>query len=249
MSNENQNGGLLFPVAGGLVTSGGAYFASQKVDKVKEWVSEPKWNSFEDIIKDNEAADYFEKEIKGATGDQKTLLEQIKAKTEEVKNAGTNWDTAKEKYIKDNTVLKQTEDTEEIKTLQKQLDDLKASVAANERKYMDEEITKLGKKPAKVKQDINKEKAIKILQTRLFDLKTQEREKELGAERKSKIGTGDRSEKIRTYNYPQNRVTDHRINLTLYKIDQITNEGELDEIIEALIADEQARKLSESDND
>jgi len=88
----------------------------------------------------------------------------------------------------------------------------------------------------------NKERAIKILQTRLFDFKTQQREKELGTERRSKIGTGDRSEKIRTYNYPQNRVTDHRIGFTLKQLDRVM-EGELDEIIEALITEDQARKL------
>jgi peptide chain release factor 1 len=88
----------------------------------------------------------------------------------------------------------------------------------------------------------NKERAIKILQTRLFDFKTQQREQELGTERRSKIGTGDRSEKIRTYNYPQNRVTDHRIGFTLKQLDRVM-EGELDEIIEALITEDQARKL------
>ncbi len=88
----------------------------------------------------------------------------------------------------------------------------------------------------------NKEKAIKILKTRLFDLKTQEREKELGAERKSKIGTGDRSEKIRTYNYPQNRVTDHRIGFTINALDRVM-EGDLGKIIDALISEDQARKL------
>lgn len=88
----------------------------------------------------------------------------------------------------------------------------------------------------------NKEKAIKILQTRLFDLKNQEREQELGAERKSKIGTGDRSEKIRTYNYPQNRVTDHRIGFTTNTLDRVM-EGELGKVIDALIAEDQARKL------
>ncbi len=88
----------------------------------------------------------------------------------------------------------------------------------------------------------NKEKAIKILKTRLYDLKEQEREKELGAERKNKIGTGDRSEKIRTYNYSQNRVTDHRIGFTLKQLDRVM-EGALDEIIEALITEDQNRKL------
>ena len=88
----------------------------------------------------------------------------------------------------------------------------------------------------------NKEKAIKILQTRLYDLKTQEREKELGQERRSKIGTGDRSEKIRTYNYPQNRVTDHRIGFTLNTLDRVM-QGDIDKVIEALITEDQKRKL------
>ncbi len=88
----------------------------------------------------------------------------------------------------------------------------------------------------------NKEKAIKILQTRLYDLKMQERDKEMGAERRSKIGTGDRSEKIRTYNYPQNRVTDHRIGFTLNTLDRVM-QGDIDKVIEALITEDQKRKL------
>ena len=88
----------------------------------------------------------------------------------------------------------------------------------------------------------NKEKAIKILTTRLYDYyQTQEQEK-LGAERRSKIGTGDRSEKIRTYNYPQNRVTDHRIGFTINTLDRVM-QGDLDKVIEALITEDQARKL------
>ena len=88
----------------------------------------------------------------------------------------------------------------------------------------------------------NKEKAIKILQARLYDLKMQEREKELGEERRSKIGTGDRSEKIRTYNYPQNRVTDHRIGFTLNTLDRVM-QGDIDKVIDALIIEDQNRKL------
>ena len=90
----------------------------------------------------------------------------------------------------------------------------------------------------------NKEKAIKILQTRLYDLKMREYEEEVGAERRTKIGTGDRSEKIRTYNYPQNRVTDHRIGFTTKQLDRVMD-GDLDEIIEALITEDQKRKLKE----
>ena len=88
----------------------------------------------------------------------------------------------------------------------------------------------------------NKEKAIKILKARLYDLKMREAEEALGTERRNKIGTGDRSEKIRTYNYPQNRVTDHRIGFTVKQLDRVM-EGELGEIIEALITEDQARKL------
>ena len=88
----------------------------------------------------------------------------------------------------------------------------------------------------------NKEKAIKILKTRLYDKKLQEEQEKAGAERRSKIGTGDRSEKIRTYNYPQNRVTDHRINFSVMNLDKVM-EGNLDEIIEALITEDQRMKL------
>ena len=88
----------------------------------------------------------------------------------------------------------------------------------------------------------NKEKAIKILKTRLYDLKLREKEEKEGAERKSKIGTGDRSEKIRTYNYPQNRVTDHRIGFTINTLDRVM-QGDLEKVIEALITEDQARKL------
>lgn len=88
----------------------------------------------------------------------------------------------------------------------------------------------------------NKEKAIKILQTRLYDYYQEQEQSKLGAERRSKIGTGDRSEKIRTYNYPQNRVTDHRIGFTLNILDRVMN-GDIDKVIDALIVEDQNRKL------
>ena len=88
----------------------------------------------------------------------------------------------------------------------------------------------------------NKEKAFKILKTRLYDLKLREQEEANSAERKSKIGTGDRSEKIRTYNYPQNRVTDHRIGFTSMNLDRIMT-GDLGVIIEALVAENQRLEL------
>ena len=89
----------------------------------------------------------------------------------------------------------------------------------------------------------NKEIAMKILQSRVYDLMVSKQEAEVGAERRSKIGTGDRSEKIRTYNYPQNRVTDHRIGFTTNSLDRVMN-GKLDDIIEALITEDQRRKLA-----
>ncbi len=93
----------------------------------------------------------------------------------------------------------------------------------------------------------NKEKALQILKSKIYEEEKRKQEEESGMERRSKIGTGDRSEKIRTYNYPQNRVTDHRIGLTLNKLDRII-EGDLEEIIESLINEDQKRKLEESEN-
>ena len=91
----------------------------------------------------------------------------------------------------------------------------------------------------------NKEKAMQMLRTRLYEAKIREQEEKLGSERRSKIGTGDRSEKIRTYNYPQNRVTDHRIGLTITQLDRIM-EGKLDDIIAGLLAQEQKERLQEA---
>ena len=91
----------------------------------------------------------------------------------------------------------------------------------------------------------NKDKALRVLRARLLDAKVAEQNAEIAANRKSQVGTGDRSERIRTYNYPQLRVTDHRIGLTLYRLADILN-GDLDEIIDALIAADRAEKLRES---
>ena len=93
----------------------------------------------------------------------------------------------------------------------------------------------------------NKEKALQILKAKIYEEEKRKQEEASGSERKNKIGTGDRSEKIRTYNYPQNRVTDHRIGLTLNKLDRII-EGELEEVIEALIHEDQRRKLENNEN-
>ena len=89
----------------------------------------------------------------------------------------------------------------------------------------------------------NKEKAFALLRSKLYDLELQKKQDAESAERRSQIGTGDRSEKIRTYNFPQGRVTDHRINLTLYKLDKILD-GDIQEIIDACIAADQATKLA-----
>ena len=93
----------------------------------------------------------------------------------------------------------------------------------------------------------NKDKAMKVLRSRLLEAERERRNNEVAEERHQQVGTGDRSERIRTYNYPQGRVTDHRIGLTLYKIDDILN-GNIDEIIDALITADRAAKLEENSN-
>ena len=97
---------------------------------------------------------------------------------------------------------------------------------------------------AEKSQHRNREIAMNVLRTRLFDLERQRVDSERSADRKAQIGTGDRSERIRTYNFPQGRLTDHRIGLTLYKLDQVM-QGDLDEVIDALTADAQATLLAE----
>ena len=93
----------------------------------------------------------------------------------------------------------------------------------------------------------NKEAALKVLKARLYELKERQMQAEQSAARKSQVGSGDRSERIRTYNFPQNRISEHRINLTLYRLDAIMENGLFDEIIEPLIAHYQAEALSESE--
>jgi peptide chain release factor 1 len=92
----------------------------------------------------------------------------------------------------------------------------------------------------------NKAKAMKVLRARLYEAERNRTDAERSASRKSQVGSGDRSERIRTYNFPQGRVTDHRINLTLYQINDIINNGELNELINALIAEDEAKRLAES---
>ncbi len=92
----------------------------------------------------------------------------------------------------------------------------------------------------------NKDKAMKVLRSKILEMEREKQQSAIAGERKAQVGTGDRSERIRTYNFPQGRVSDHRINLTLYKIDQIVN-GDLDEVIDALITADTAEKLKASE--
>ncbi|MGP1567633.1 MAG: peptide chain release factor 1, partial [Peptoanaerobacter stomatis] len=93
----------------------------------------------------------------------------------------------------------------------------------------------------------NKEKAFKILKAKLYDMELEKAQKEMASQRKSQVGTGDRAERIRTYNYPQGRVSDHRIGLNLYKLEAFLN-GDLDEVIDALITTAQAENLNSLEN-
>ena len=94
----------------------------------------------------------------------------------------------------------------------------------------------------------NKAKALKILRSRILDNEIQENNKQRSLERKSQVGSGDRSERIRTYNFPQGRVSDHRINLTLYNLAEVL-EGNLDDLINPLITNEETNKLAELGNE
>ena len=95
----------------------------------------------------------------------------------------------------------------------------------------------------------NRAKAMKILRARLYDAERERQQAERAASRKGQVGTGDRSERIRTYNFPQGRVTDHRINLTLYKLEKILAGESLEEVIDALAAEDQAARLAEGQED
>ena len=92
----------------------------------------------------------------------------------------------------------------------------------------------------------NKEKALKVLKARLYDIAKQAQDKEMSQNRRSQVGSGDRSERIRTYNFPQGRVTDHRISLTLYKLEQFLD-GDMDEMIDALTLAEKTQALTDQE--
>lgn len=149
-------------------------------------------------------------------------------------------------------VLPQVEDVDvEINPADLQIDTYRASGAGGQHVNKTESAIRITHMPTGIvvtcqdqrSQHKNREKAMKILRSKLYEIAQQQQHSELAQERKNQVGTGDRSERIRTYNFPQRRVTDHRIGLNLYKIDEILN-GDLDEIIDALITDEQTRKLS-----
>ncbi len=104
--------------------------------------------------------------------------------------------------------------------------------------------------PAEEKaQHKNKAKAMKILKARIFEAERERQANARAAERKGLVGSGDRSERIRTYNFPQGRVSDHRINLTLYKLDRILSGDDLSEIVDALITEDQASRLAAEETD
>ena len=148
-------------------------------------------------------------------------------------------------------VLPEAEDIDiEIRNEDIRIDTMRASGAGGQHVNTTDSAVRLTHIPsgivvtqAEKSQHQNRARALQILRARLFDLERQKAESERSAERKSQVGSGDRSERIRTYNFPQGRVTDHRINLTLYKLDRMM-EGEIDEVVDALIADHQAGLLA-----
>lgn len=151
-------------------------------------------------------------------------------------------------------VLPEAEDVElEINPADLQIDTFRSSGAGGQHINKTESAIRITHIPTGVvvecqderSQYKNKDKAMKVLKSRLLQAKREEQEDSIAAERKHQVGTGDRSERIRTYNYPQGRVTDHRIGLTLYKIDDILN-GNIEEIVDALIAAHRAKQLQQS---
>jgi len=152
-------------------------------------------------------------------------------------------------------VLPEAEDVEvELNMSDVDVDTFRASGAGGQHVNKTESAIRITHRPTGIvvecqderSQHKNKDRAIKILKSKLYDIQMQEQMSQIAAERKSQVGTGDRSERIRTYNYPQGRITDHRIGLTLYKLEQFLN-GDLDEMIDAIITADQAEKLRASE--
>ncbi len=152
-------------------------------------------------------------------------------------------------------VLPEAEDVEiEINPTDLQIDTFRAGGAGGQHINKTESAIRITHIPSGVvvecqderSQHKNKDKAMKVLRSRLYEAKMREHNDQIASERKSQVGTGDRSERIRTYNYPQGRLTDHRIGLTLYHLEDNLN-GNIDEVIDALITADQAAKLSAQD--
>lgn len=149
-------------------------------------------------------------------------------------------------------VLPEAEDVDiEINATDLRIDTMRASGAGGQHVNTTDSAVRITHLPSGVvvtssekSQHRNREIAMQVLKTRLYDLERQRVDSERSADRAAQVGSGDRSERIRTYNFPQGRMTDHRINLTLYKLDQVMA-GDLDEVINALLADNQARLLAE----
>jgi len=154
-------------------------------------------------------------------------------------------------------VLPEAEEVEvEINPADLEIDTFRSSGAGGQHVNKTDSAIRITHKPTGIvvtcqderSQHKNREKAMKILRSKLYEIAQKQQESEVAQARKSQVGTGDRSERIRTYNFPQGRVTDHRIGLTLYKIEDIMN-GEIDEIIDALITADQAERLASGNMD
>ncbi len=150
-------------------------------------------------------------------------------------------------------VLPEAEDVDiEIKSDDLRIDTTRASSAGGQHANTTETAVRILHIPTGIivtasekSQHQNRARAMQVLRARLYDRERQRQDDERAAARKGQVGSGDRSERIRTYNFPQGRLTDHRINLTLYKLDKVLDGEALDEVIDALVADDQARRLSE----